>query len=307
MPSLTTRSWLVSRARLKRTTDAPFRPYAEWLGVRQSWRLFVAPQRYPVRVEVSIREGDTWTLVYQSRSDEHTWRAGQLNRYRLRRAMFQTSWERERAAFKTFCDWIADQAARDFPDAEEVMIRQLRYRTPAPAEARAGETILEPTYLSRETRHILNAKTLALLPRGAYVVNTARGGCIDLNALYDALESGHIAYAGLDVVEREPLDDERIRKHPRVILTPHTAFYSVEGFDEMRVITASKWADELWEIAEETDASSANPARQDVPKFLFFFVRSRTFTHLAGFQTLLARSRVIACVSAFTFLFSFAS
>jgi C-terminal binding protein len=89
-------------------------------------------------------------------------------------------------------------------------------------------------YLSRETRHILNAKTLALLPRGAYVVNTARGGCIDLGALYDALESGQVAYAGLDVVEREPLDDERIRKHPRVILSPHTAFYSVEGFNEMR-------------------------------------------------------------------------
>jgi C-terminal binding protein len=90
-------------------------------------------------------------------------------------------------------------------------------------------------YLSRETKHILNAKTLAMLPRGAYVVNTARGGCIDLVALHDALESGQVAYAGLDVVEREPLDDERIRKHPRVILTPHTAFYSVEGFDEMRV------------------------------------------------------------------------
>ena len=90
-------------------------------------------------------------------------------------------------------------------------------------------------YLSRETRHILNEKTLAMLPRGAYVVNTARGGCIDLIALHDALESGQVAYAGLDVVEREPLDDERIRKHPRVILTPHTAFYSVEGFDEMRV------------------------------------------------------------------------
>ncbi|EYF07982.1 hypothetical protein [Chondromyces apiculatus] len=141
---------------VRRETDAPFRPYAEYFGVRQSWRLFVAPQRYPVRVEVSIRsgEGDTWRLIYQSRSDEHTWRAGQLNRYRLRRAMFQTAWERERAAFMTFCDWIADQAAHDFPDATEVMVRQLRYRTPAPAEARAGETILEPTYLSREIRDL---------------------------------------------------------------------------------------------------------------------------------------------------------
>jgi phosphoglycerate dehydrogenase-like enzyme len=88
--------------------------------------------------------------------------------------------------------------------------------------------------LTLETHHILNERTLSLLPRGAYVINTARGPCVDLPALLSALESGQVAYAGLDVVEREPLDDENIRRHPRVLLTPHTAFYSVEGFNEMR-------------------------------------------------------------------------
>jgi C-terminal binding protein len=88
--------------------------------------------------------------------------------------------------------------------------------------------------LTSETRHLLNARTLAQLPRGAYVINTARGPCIELNALYEALETGQVSYAALDVVEREPLDDDRIRKHPRVLLTPHSAYYSVEGFREMR-------------------------------------------------------------------------
>jgi C-terminal binding protein len=88
--------------------------------------------------------------------------------------------------------------------------------------------------LTPETRHIVNAATLAKLPQGAYVINTARGPCIDLAALHAALESDHIAYAALDVVEPEPLADERIRQHPRVVLTPHSAFYSVEGFQEMR-------------------------------------------------------------------------
>jgi D-3-phosphoglycerate dehydrogenase len=88
--------------------------------------------------------------------------------------------------------------------------------------------------LTAETRHILNAETLAQLPRGAYVVNTARGPCIDLPALADALDAGQVQGAALDVVEREPLDDERLRRHPRVVLTPHAAFYSVEGFNEMR-------------------------------------------------------------------------
>ena len=88
--------------------------------------------------------------------------------------------------------------------------------------------------LTAETHHLLNAETLARLPAGAYVINTARGPCIDPVALAAALDSGRVAFAGLDVVEREPLDDERLRRHPRVLLTPHVAFYSLEGFTEMR-------------------------------------------------------------------------
>jgi phosphoglycerate dehydrogenase-like enzyme len=88
--------------------------------------------------------------------------------------------------------------------------------------------------LTAETRHILNAEALSHLPSGAYVVNTARGPCIDAGALLAALDSGRVAFAGLDVVEREPLDDERLRRHPRVLLTPHVAFYSAEAFAEMR-------------------------------------------------------------------------
>jgi phosphoglycerate dehydrogenase-like enzyme len=89
--------------------------------------------------------------------------------------------------------------------------------------------------LTRETQHLLNAATLAQLPAGAYVINTARGPCIDLAALREALDSGHVAFAALDVVEREPLDDEALRHHPRVVLTPHVAFYSAESFREMRL------------------------------------------------------------------------
>lgn len=94
--------------------------------------------------------------------------------------------------------------------------------------------------LTPETRHILNGKTLSLLPKGAYVVNTARGPCIDPNGLLEALESGSVQYAALDVVEVEPLADERIRRHPRIVLTPHSAFYSVEGFLEMRTKGAAE-------------------------------------------------------------------
>ena len=84
------------------------------------------------------------------------------------------------------------------------------------------------------------ARALARLPRGAYLINTARGPVVDQGALVEALDSGHLAGAGLDVFEREPLDDERLRHHPRAILTPHSAFYSVEGFVELRRKTAAE-------------------------------------------------------------------
>ena len=74
----------------------------------------------------------------------------------------------------------------------------------------------------------------------AFLINTARGPVVDQAALVDALDSGRLAGAGLDVVEREPLDDDRLRHHRRVILTPHSAFYSVEGLIELRTKAAEE-------------------------------------------------------------------
>lgn len=89
-------------------------------------------------------------------------------------------------------------------------------------------------YLSAETHHLIDARALARLPKGAFLINTARGPVVDQNALIESLQSGHLGGAGLDVFEREPLDDGRLRCFPNVIFTPHSAFYSVEGFVELR-------------------------------------------------------------------------
>lgn len=94
--------------------------------------------------------------------------------------------------------------------------------------------------LTDETRNIVDAHRLSQLPRGAYIVNTARGGLIDENALLAALDSGQVAWAALDVVEREPLADERLRRHPRLVITPHCAFYSTEAAPEMRTKAAQE-------------------------------------------------------------------
>ena len=95
-------------------------------------------------------------------------------------------------------------------------------------------------YLDATTKHMINARTIARMRPGATLINTARGPLVDETALLEALDSGHLAAAGLDVIEREPLDYDRLRIHPKVLLTPHTAFYSVEGYNELRTKTAEE-------------------------------------------------------------------
>ncbi|SET32277.1 NAD(P)-dependent oxidoreductase [Oceanicella actignis] len=74
------------------------------------------------------------------------------------------------------------------------------------------------------TAGIMDARRLALLPRGAAIVNPGRGALIDDDALLAALDSGHVAHATLDVFRHEPLPPEHpYWTHPRVLVTPHIA------------------------------------------------------------------------------------
>ncbi|HLJ54721.1 MAG TPA: C-terminal binding protein [Chthonomonadaceae bacterium] len=84
--------------------------------------------------------------------------------------------------------------------------------------------------LTRETERLLNAERLARMKATAILVNTSRGPVIDLDALVDALQSGRLAAAGLDVVEPEPLPlDHPLLALPNVLLSPHYAWHSEES------------------------------------------------------------------------------
>jgi phosphoglycerate dehydrogenase-like enzyme len=77
---------------------------------------------------------------------------------------------------------------------------------------------------------LVDGRALARMRSGAYLVNVARGGLVDTDALLDALDAGLLAGAALDVVAGEPpAADAAIRRHPRVVLTPHAAFWSEES------------------------------------------------------------------------------
>lgn len=87
--------------------------------------------------------------------------------------------------------------------------------------------------ITSETHHVIGARELAAMPSGAIIVNVSRGGLIDERALAESLDNGHLAGAGIDTVEIEPLPaDSLLRGRSNVLVTPHAAHYSAESFRE---------------------------------------------------------------------------
>lgn len=109
--------------------------------------------------------------------------------------------------------------------------------------------------LTEATRHLLDAERLAQCKPGVRLINTARGGIVDEDALLAALDSGHVAGAALDVFAQEPPPpDARLRCHPRVILTPHIGGSTTEAQDQVAVDA----------VTQVIDVLSGRPARYAV-------------------------------------------
>lgn len=92
--------------------------------------------------------------------------------------------------------------------------------------------------LTPETRHVVNARTLALVKPTAIIVNTARGECVDESALLEAFIERRIFGAGLDVFEGEPRVDARLRADPRLVLAPHIGSATTEARTSMAQLCA---------------------------------------------------------------------
>ena len=100
--------------------------------------------------------------------------------------------------------------------------------------------------LNSETRGMVNTELLARQKLGSVLINTARGGVVDIDALHAALDDGRLDGAALDVLPSEPIEpDHPLAQHPRVLLTPHAAFYSSESEVELRrkaALNIVQWA-----------------------------------------------------------------
>ena len=103
---------------------------------------------------------------------------------------------------------------------------------------READTVSIHCPSSAETRGMIGAKEIALMKPGSFLVNTARGDIVQKAPVLAALHQGHLAGAGLDVVENEPLRTAEEAATPNLICTCHAAFCSPEGMVEMRSTSA---------------------------------------------------------------------
>lgn len=93
--------------------------------------------------------------------------------------------------------------------------------------------------LTDETKNMIGAKELGNMKQGSYVINTARGGIVNETALYEALKSGHLNGAAMDVVENEPMTaDHPLLSLDNVVVSPHIGMYSKEAISAVSEICA---------------------------------------------------------------------
>jgi hypothetical protein len=131
----------------------PFEPYYRYCGTWQSWKMFVAPHRFPTRVEIAIDHGAGFEVVYLARDPELRWHAEWFDHDRFRSVLFRMGWPQYKALRRNFLDFVAERAAAEFPDATRVRVAFLRSETPTPAETVAGVA-------PEVTRELQNTKVL---------------------------------------------------------------------------------------------------------------------------------------------------
>ncbi|MBZ0155370.1 MAG: phosphoglycerate dehydrogenase [Alphaproteobacteria bacterium] len=114
-----------------------------------------------------------------------------------------------------------------------------------PELIRRADFITLHTPLTNETRNLVRAETISTMKDGVYIINCARGGIINEKDLFDALESGKVAGAALDVFEKEPPENNPLVGHPKVVCTPHLGASTQEAQENVAIAVAEQIADYL--------------------------------------------------------------
>ena len=138
------------------------------------------------------------------------------------------------------------------------------------------------TPLTDKTRNIINAESLAKTRKGIRIINCARGGLVDEQALRAALDSGHVAGAAFDVYSSEPATANPLFGHPNVVCTPHLGAATNEAQENVALQVAEQMADYLLRGAISNAVNFPSITAEEAPKLKPFIDLAEKLGSFAG-------------------------
>ncbi len=152
------------------------------------------------------------------------------------------------------------------------------------------------TPLTEATRNILSREAIGRMKKGVRIVNCARGGLVDEAALYDALKSGQVAGAALDVFETEPATDNPLFALDNVVCTPHLGAATAEAQENVALQVAEQMSDFLLTGAVSNAINMPNVSAEEAPRLRPYMELCRLLGAMAG-QLTQARDGTIKSVT----------
>ncbi len=147
---------------------------------------------------------------------------------------------------------------------------------------RRSDFITLHTPLTDKTRNIVNAESLAKCRKGVRIINCARGGLVNEDALYDALKSGQVAGAALDVFEAEPATEHKLFGLPNVVCTPHLGASTTEAQENVALQVAEQMADYLISGAVTNALNMPSISAVEAPRLRPFVTLAEKLGRFAG-------------------------
>jgi D-3-phosphoglycerate dehydrogenase len=147
---------------------------------------------------------------------------------------------------------------------------------------RRADFITLHTPLTERTRNIIDARALAMTKNGVRIVNCARGGLVDEQALRAALDSGHVAGAAADVFSAEPATDNPLFGHPNVVCTPHLGASTSEAQENVALQVAEQMSDYLLRGAISNALNFPSITAEEAPRLRPFVKLAEQLGSFAG-------------------------
>ncbi len=150
---------------------------------------------------------------------------------------------------------------------------------------RRADFVTLHTPLTERTRNIIDARALGLTKRGVRIVNCARGGLVDEQALRAALDSGHVAGAAFDVFTEEPATGNPLFGHPNVVCTPHLGAATTEAQENVALQIAEQMSDYLLNGAISNAVNFPSITAEEAPRLRPFIKLAEQLGSFAGQAT----------------------